>query len=228
MILQFVFFLAHGNRSEILVQLCFIIIYLFGKFKIFLTEVRISVIQLLAIFFSILLFYVVGEIRDGSFDGIFIIDRGYLYLSTLSGSMWSQIALTSTYSSMGTLFGSTYLDHFANITPSFIPVPWERAPEAASFLIDGETIGGMGFWGEAFLNFGIPGVIIYSFLFMLIIRYYIYCASDSVFASIFLFSILFYLPRIFLYDFVYLFKLITFFFFYYIVFCVVNLGLKKN
>jgi oligosaccharide repeat unit polymerase len=211
LIIQILYFLAHGNRSEVLIQLLLLLSYWFGGRNIFFKRTTLSSFGIIGIFLLIILFYVIGEVRDYSEVGIFDFNRGYLYLSTLSGSMWSQIAVTGLYSHWGTSFGTTYISYLINIIPSFIPTPWERGAEVAQYLFDGEVTGGMGFWGEAYLNFGIIGVVVYSFLFVLFNRYLLKRSVNSYLTSLFLLSLLLYLPRIYLYDFVYLVKILTFF-----------------
>lgn len=208
--LEVLYFLAHGNRSEVLIVALFCAAHLILKKSSL--HGNSSNLKNIALAITIgVLFYVVGEMRDGS-ESIGGLLRGdYLYLSTISGSLWSQIATTSLHSPYGEAFGETYTYYLKNILPSFVPAPWDKGEPITSFVSDASIVGGIGLWGEAYINFGIFGVLAFIYLFTLFYLIILRRARTSLYYSVFLISLALYMPRILLYDIIYLVKLIFLF-----------------
>ncbi len=225
--LEILYFIIHGNRSEILIQAIIAIIYLYYNQKLFYNDLFINKTVSMMIFFIVLFFYFIGEFRDGVESSLSVARDGYLFFSTISGAMWSQIVTVHHFSAFGTEFGSTYLYYLINSIPSFIPTPWDRGHEIISLLPDSEIVGGVGFWGEAYINFGILGVYFFSLITFTLIRKVFVLAPVSRFAFVISLSISLYAPRFLLYDIVYLIKMTMLFLILYIFFIVLKTSLNK-
>jgi hypothetical protein len=213
--LSVLYWLFAGNRSEIL-ALFLIIIFLFttrnSHFQLQITIQRLLLFGSLAVLIIIGFDYI-GYARvhglsslNYAFSPLSGNDR--ISISTIGSSAWTIIASVGVVDQKGHEFGATYLAYIANSIPSFIPVPWERISDIAYYTSDAGTIGGSFMPNEAYINFGIPGVILFSWIFFSIINLVLKQSRFSSLQSIFYLSLAIYSQRYLLYGFTYLWKLI--------------------
>jgi hypothetical protein len=211
-----------GNRSEIL------ILFIFGNFlylkgiSFFQGKHFLQIVICIFLFiFGFLLFTSIGTLRAQgvgaigsiSFIGMFtdIIGGDRLKFQTYGSSIYS--AITSIYHAeqTGLIYGESFLGQIINTIPSFVSTPWERYQDVSRNFTEYQIIGGLGFIGEGYLNFGIIGPAVVGVVFVSIVRPAIKNSEKSFLLSWFLVSVCLYSPRFFLYGFVYFYKLLVLF-----------------
>lgn len=210
-----IYWISTGNRSEVLMAFLlgntFVFLSVFGSKSIGFK----SIFGLAALFIAFLVFSWIGSIRHqgsensgiGFLADIFgsLVQDDRLQVSTIGSSIYSTISAMDIAKNHGFQFGETFLGRFINIFPSFIPVPWERYVDPYFVYSDEyQTIGGFGFIGESYLNFGMAGIIIVLFFMVLLLRLLIVQSQKSFIAAWLFVSIALYAQRIFYYGFVYL------------------------
>lgn len=205
------FWLLHGNRSEVLLLFVFGNYLYLSKIKYFLNKK-----SLLFVFIAIIapvtyvLFSFIGLEREGLSAGGDVIRDGRLHIQTFGSSIYSGIVAVEAVNMDGFLFGKSYLELLLNSIPSFVPVPWERYQDVSEKYLEFEILGGFGLIGEAYINFGLFGPLIIGLFIVSILNIFLEKASSNWFYSFSLLSFILYSQRYFLYGTVYLSKILLF------------------
>lgn len=195
----YMYWLAHGNRSEVAVQVLILPLILSARRRRGNAAIPLRAWHVGAAVAAAFTMYAIGFYRTG--------EALQLSFSTAGASVWSYVVAAYFVEQDGLLLGSTYLQYLGNSIPSFIPVPWDRGQALASAFSDYALLGGFGFIGEAYLNFGYAGCIAIASLYLAIFIYFSRLASKKLLESIFLLMFILYIPRFVFYDFVYFYKL---------------------
>lgn len=188
----------HGNRSE---SALIFFMLLWNKKRSLLT--RLSVFSAGGVLLAI-----VGVVRGGSGVSLKLVLTYLLtHIPTVGSSIYSQLVSLNIGMQY---YGTSYFYYVGKILPSFIFNAGEHP--LYTYIDEYQMKGGFGLVGESFLNFGILGSIIYT----IFLAYLIKNRKEAVgiYATIRYYTLLFYLPRIMLYDFIYLWKIFVFFTFF--------------
>lgn len=216
------YWLSTGNRSEVL--MVFLVgnaIYLFKRQAINNSVWRVF-FALSVLIIGFVVFSLIGVIRR---DGVGVLESNILNLiknvifkddalsvSTIGSSIYSAVSAIDIAHSRGLLMGSTFYVQLMNSIPSFISLgPHRYSDPYFDYVSEYQTIGGYGLLGDSYLNFGVPGVILITSIFAILLRYLIIKCQGSYLSSWFFLSLVLYSPRIFYYGYVYLHKIVIFF-----------------
>ena len=141
----------------------------------------------------------------------YMIDGDRLQVQTFGAAIYSAMVAVHHAADSGLLYGETILGQIINTLPSMIPVPWTRYVDVTEGLRDYQLIGGLGFVGEGFLNFGVIGPALMAYGLATIFLQLKYRVCTSFLASWFLLSLVLYGQRFILYGFVYFYNTLSFF-----------------
>lgn len=209
LLLVLYWFLA-GNRSEIL--LLSVVLLKFKSLKSAGFRITRSVLPLVIVAF---IFDLLGRIRSTGLSMRMLgkvltesslVADGALSISTIGSSYYTLIASIGLTEKYGFLLGKSYLAYLVNSVPSFVPVPWPRIDDIAWYTEEAGTIGGSLFFAEAYMNYGLIGVLVFSLLFHLFWSRIWEKANVDSLSLTYVFLLLIYFQRYFLYGFVYFWK----------------------
>lgn len=222
-----VYWLLHGNRSEVLsLSLLFTAFYFFNfagsqRSRITFSAALIWIASAAAVFAA---FQFIGTARVAGLDGAHdtsvlfnILEGDRVRISTIGSAAYSAVAAVAVAENGNYLWGAGYLGHLANSVPSFIPLPWGRFEDIVAFLDGANVLGGVGVVGESYMNFGLFGPAIFGLLSALALAKLSSSCRQSSLAAIALISVALYSPRFVFYGYVYLHKTILLFAFLYLV-----------
>jgi len=208
--LSVLYWLLHANRGEV-----FVLAFLLGLILLLPLKGKVlSVSKAIFYFFVLVTFYlffeVVGDARSvgiSEYDFAFgFVEGGVLSISTIGSAAWSLISSINIADASGYMYGSTFLNYFTRVLPSFIPVPWEVSVDIAKYTSEAYTRGGSGFAGEAYINFGVFGPSAIAYIFVYFLRYLLSKGSSSPIYACFFLVIVLYSPRLIFYGYIYLVK----------------------
>lgn len=212
--------LINGNRSEVLIG------FVFGNY-LFLKNLvpndrrfraliyTCGGVMTFAVFSFVGYFRVYGLLAFDEFGFLrlfaYMIDGDRLQVQTFGAAIYSAMVAVHHAADSGLLYGETILGQIINTLPSMIPVPWTRYVDVTEGLRDYQLIGGLGFVGEGFLNFGVIGPALMAYGLATIFLQLKYRVCTSFLASWFLLSLVLYGQRFILYGFVYFYNTLSFF-----------------
>jgi hypothetical protein len=229
------YWLAHGNRSEVLGIVVIVALALLagavrrrhGVVSFERLRIGASTITwpnllkaLFALIIGVTVFQVVGNVRSLEVDDI----REASVADLLGGSERTDIAVAistvgpavyALTASVGLIeddvieyqYGRTYVDYLLRTFPSNWPLPFDRPDDIALLLMrEAQTLGGVHFGGEAYINFGIYGAYFFAFLYGLFLSWVFVRSRHSVLFATLNATLLMLAPRIVWYGNIYLYK----------------------
>ena len=224
-IIIIIFWLLHGNRSEILgiVALLFLLRYdtntslkIKLKWVVLLTVLGAS-FQIIGVIrgldvgkVDMLMSFLGGDfslIFDGSSFGI-------PHISTVTAIDYSLLSIIYSVDEghLNYHYGLSVFDYLMRTLPAGIPLPFERPVDLAALIAPMTNAkGGAHFAGEAYWNGSILGVYIFTFLVMSLITYFNNKMSSNTLVGIFGFALIMLAPRVVWYGNIYLYKVLLVF-----------------
>jgi hypothetical protein len=231
--------LLNGNRSEILVVFVFGNYLFLRGFEIFWRNsfLRIAIIVGIMVG-SFIIFSFIAEIRTEGIAGISSLSVGSTFsslieddrirVSTFGSSIYSAIVAVHAAEYNGILWGETFIGQIVNTIPSFIPTPWERYQDISIQLTNFQILGGLGFLGEGYINFGLMGPALVATSFIVLMSIAAKHVQSSFISSWFILSTAFYSQRFILYGFVYFYNLLVIFFVFYVIKSIILHSCRRN
>lgn len=217
-----VYWLATGNRSEILVaSMTGLAFFLFSSLRLESAHSRFVAFagSMVAAFVA---FSAIGLIRSVSTDAFSqdllssllagAVREDRLHISTVGASIYSALSAIDIAGSYGYNYGYHFVSQFVNVVPSFVPTPWDRYEDPFErYHSSYDIIGGFGILGESYMSFGWFGPMLVSVIFVLLLRALAKQAAHSFLAAWCLLAFCFYSQRLFYYGYVYAHNLLMFF-----------------
>lgn len=211
------FWLFHGNRSEILTLavIPFLpFIYRDGSIsKSRMLKFSFLFVGVALLFQFVGIYREVSSIEEAISNSNRLSEQRSVSVSTIGPSAYSITSSIGLLESGGVEKQNfnLYFNLLSKAVPSALN-PFETQPDFSEYLIaNADAIGGANNIGEAYVSFGIYGVVIFSVFLAGMFNFFSKGSIYSFSNKVFIISIFIYMPRIVLYGNIYLLKFLAFF-----------------